>query len=340
MRFCFLLPGWMKKRPERMQKNCKKNFIFFAIAPFLSCISFLHTKNMNDLLDKSQKNKERGFEIMSRIIRTSSGVKFPSKEDIFLDEQAKIVASKKLSMLAREKKEQAEFAEKCVCYAIPPEFYGLGCLSELDEYFMLVGLDGKNAKLRGYDRSGNERNIDVQFEEAMDMVARQTKAELHEVAAKAIILYADIKSCSVRNDVRRELRHIILTAENAKKLYNNSMTEILENMYLPSSMLRAGWYSGTNKKILYELVSYRLDENGKNFILENVCKSSVDPTRFKKVSFENLKKGLMAYAADMMDAEALELIGNMKDVDSFCSEVSVPVSRVVNAAHVQQLSFF
>ena len=45
---------------------------------------------------------------MSRIIRTSSGVKFPSKEDIFLDEQAKIAASKKLSMLAREKKEQAE----------------------------------------------------------------------------------------------------------------------------------------------------------------------------------------------------------------------------------------
>ena len=156
---------------------------------------------------------------MSRIIRTSSGVKFPSKEDIFLDEQAKIAASKKLSMLAREKKEQAEFAEKCVCYAIPPEFYGIGCLSELDEYFMLVGLDGKNAKLRGYDRSGNERNIDVQFEEAMDMVARQTKAELHEVAAKAIILYADVKSCSVRNDVRRELRHITLTAENAKKLY-------------------------------------------------------------------------------------------------------------------------
>lgn len=277
---------------------------------------------------------------MSRIIRTSSGVKFPSKEDIFLDEQAKIAASKKLSMLAREKREQAEFAEKCVCYAIPPEFYGIGCLSELDEYFMLVGLDGKNAKLRGYDRSGNERNIDVQFEESMDMVARQTKAELNEVSAKAIILYADIKSCSVRNDVRRELRHIILTAENAKKLYNNSMTEILENMYLPSSMLRAGWYSGTNKKILYELVSYRLDENGKNFILENVCKSSVDPTRFKKVSFENLKRGLMAYAADMMDAEALELINNMKDVDSFCSEVSVPVSRAVNAAHVQQLSFF
>ena len=61
---------------------------------------------------------------MSRIIRTSSGVKFPSKEDIFLDEQAKIAASKKLSMLAREKKEQAEFTEKCVCYAIPPEFYG------------------------------------------------------------------------------------------------------------------------------------------------------------------------------------------------------------------------
>ena len=58
------------------------------------------------------------------------------------------------------------------------------------------------------------------------------------------------------------------------------------------------------------------------------------------MSFENLKKGLMTYAADMMDAEALELINNMKDVDSFCSEVSVPVSRAVNAAHVQQLSFF
>ena len=48
----------------------------------------------------------------------------------------------------------------------------------------------------------------------------------------------------------------------------------------------------------------------------------------------------MTYAADMMDAEALELIGNMKDVDSFCSEVSVPVSRAVNTAQVQQLSFF
>lgn len=41
---------------------------------------------------------------MSRIIRTSAGVKFPSKEDIFLDEQAKIAASKELSMLAREKR--------------------------------------------------------------------------------------------------------------------------------------------------------------------------------------------------------------------------------------------
>ena len=66
---------------------------------------------MNDLLDKSQKTRKE-IRIMSRIIRTSSGVKFPSKEDIFLDEQAKIAASKKLSMLAREKKEQAEFAEK------------------------------------------------------------------------------------------------------------------------------------------------------------------------------------------------------------------------------------
>jgi len=53
----------MKKWPERMQKNCKKNFIFLAITPFLSRISFLHTKSMNDLLDKSQKNKERGFEL-------------------------------------------------------------------------------------------------------------------------------------------------------------------------------------------------------------------------------------------------------------------------------------
>ena len=33
---------------------------------------------------------------MSRIIRTSAGVKFPSKEVSFLDEQAKIAASKKL----------------------------------------------------------------------------------------------------------------------------------------------------------------------------------------------------------------------------------------------------
>lgn len=153
---------------------------------------------------------------MSRIIRTSAGVKFPSKEDIFLDEQQRLPHQRNCQCCKRKKGTGRIYREMRM-YAIPPEFYGLGCLSELDEYFMLVGLDGKNAKLRGYDRSGNERNIDVQFEEAMDMVARQTKAELHEVAAKAIILYADIKSCSVRNDVRRELRHIIFDSRKCKE---------------------------------------------------------------------------------------------------------------------------
>lgn len=35
---------------------------FVVLIPlFLSLHPFLHTKSMNDLLDKSQKNKERGF---------------------------------------------------------------------------------------------------------------------------------------------------------------------------------------------------------------------------------------------------------------------------------------
>ena len=128
----------------------------------------------------------------------------------------------------------------------------------------------KIAKLRGYDRSGNERNIDVQFEEAMDMVTRQTKAELHEVAAKAIILYADIKSCSVRNDVRRELRHIILTAENAKKLYNNSMTEILKK----SCICRRPCFAPDGiaepiRRFFMNLYHTDLTKTEKSFILEN-----------------------------------------------------------------------
>lgn len=58
MRFCFfLLPGQTKKRKKIVSKNTCK----FPI--FLSLYSFLHTKSMNGLLDKSQNNKERGFEL-------------------------------------------------------------------------------------------------------------------------------------------------------------------------------------------------------------------------------------------------------------------------------------
>ena len=61
---------------------------------------------------------------------------------------------------------------------------------------------------------------------------------------------------------------------------------------------------------------------------------------FPKTGFTTLSKKKKFFVQQNLNAEALELINNMKDVDSFCSEVSVPVSRAVNAAHVQQLSFF
>ena len=54
----FLLP-WRTK--EKRKKVVSKNTCKFPL--FLSLYSFLHTKSMNDLLDKSQKNKERRFEL-------------------------------------------------------------------------------------------------------------------------------------------------------------------------------------------------------------------------------------------------------------------------------------
>ena len=52
----FLLFGQTK---EKRKKIVSKNTCKFPL--FLSLHPFLHTKSMNDLLDKSQKNKERGF---------------------------------------------------------------------------------------------------------------------------------------------------------------------------------------------------------------------------------------------------------------------------------------
>lgn len=57
MRFCFFVAWTDKKRKKIVSKNTCK----FPI--FLSLYSFLHTKSMNDLLNKSQNNKERRFEL-------------------------------------------------------------------------------------------------------------------------------------------------------------------------------------------------------------------------------------------------------------------------------------
>jgi len=50
-----------RQTKEKRKKIVSKNTCKFPL--FLSLYSFLHTKSMNDLLDKSQNNKERGFEL-------------------------------------------------------------------------------------------------------------------------------------------------------------------------------------------------------------------------------------------------------------------------------------
>lgn len=81
-------------------------------------------------------------------------------------------------------------------------------------------------------------------------------------------------------------------------------------MGLPKDAYCAGWKTDRSDAHVYEFVSYR-PENGneKPFILEDICKQSSDPTRFKAVSYENLKKGLLTYAAEAArDAEDPEVI--------------------------------
>lgn len=105
------------------------------------------------------------------------------------------------------------------------------------------------------------------------------------------MLYDSISDCKVRTSVRQEIVNRQRCAAKALDVCCFQMKELLENMGLPKDAYCAGWKTDRSDAHVYEFVSYR-PENGneKPFILEDICKQSSDPTRFKAVSYENLKK--------------------------------------------------
>lgn len=253
---------------------------------------------------------------MSKSIITNSGRRFGEKVETPKETQKRI---------AKENfaKEQAEFAEKCVCYTIPPEFYGMECMDAFGEIFLLVGLDEDYAVLR--ETNGKDRTTKVPFENAMDMIIAESQMELDEMESRIALMYADIKECKVRTEVRRDIRYRINSARQAKEMYNSHMGRILAEMNLPTSMLRAGWKLRFKTSDTYELVSYREDKKTQeNYILENICKPSVDPTRFKSVTFDKLKEGMSNFAIAFNDSETLKLIEGMTAVEP--SIINVVVS--------------
>ena len=85
-------------------------------------------------------------------------------------------------------------------------------------------------------------------------------------------------------------------------------------------------------------------ENGneKPFILEDICKPSSDTTRFKAVSYENLKKGLLTYAAEAVrDAEDPETIAEATRMyymlDRMCEPSVDIISINVEGSNVKKI---
>lgn len=242
---------------------------------------------------------------MSRVvIETSSGKRFGTHKQVGEEKLAKRRAARQTS------EAQKEFTKICSMYGLPPEFYGIGCLTSNGEFGYLVGLAGEFAQVAPvYDM---EHPILYTFVEAMDMVIAEAQKELDEVGDMMDILYGDRTECSVKTEVRRELRWCIECAANAITICNFEIPKVLESMNLSRTVFRAGWVSGEKTNHVYELVSYRGEnENPEPFILEDICKQSIDPSRFKMVSYESLKSGLVKYATQMNDIKMLHLIEHM-----------------------------
>lgn len=236
---------------------------------------------------------------MSRIlIETNSGKVFGAKKQVH---ERRAHTQEEIE----ESKKQDAFVKVCASYGLPPEFYRTGLLYN-EGFYYLTGLFGPDAEIT----SLTGITTTVSFKEAVDGIKAECEKELEELAPMMEMLYDSISDCKVRTSVRQEIVNRQRCAAKALDVCCFQMKELLENMGLPKDAYCAGWKTDRSDAHVYEFVSYR-PENGneKPFILEDICKQSSDPTRFKAVSYENLKKGLLTYAAEAArDAEDPEVI--------------------------------
>jgi hypothetical protein len=231
---------------------------------------------------------KKGDSIMSRIlIETNSGKVFGTRKQV---QERRIRTQEEIE----EARKQDAFVKVCASYGLPPEFYRTGLLYN-EGFYYLTGLFGADAEIT----SLTGITTTVSFKEVVDGIKSECEKELEELAPMMEMLYDSISDCKVRTSVRQEIVNRQRCAEKALDVCCFQMKELLENMGLPKEAYCAGWKTDRSDAHVYEFVSYR-PENGneKPFILEDICKQSSDPTRFKAVSYENLKKGLLTYAAE------------------------------------------
>ena len=226
---------------------------------------------------------------MSRIlIETNRGKVFGTKNQV----EKKRTRTKEERDEARK---QAAFANACPAYGLPPEFYRIGLMHNGGFYYLtaLLGTDAEITSLMGITTI-------MSFEDAMNGIKDECEKELDELPTMMELLYDSISECKVKASVRQDIMNRMDCADKAIGIYNVKMPELLTNMNLPEKAFRAGWKTSGKNTHVYEFVSYR-PENGsdKPFVLEDICKPSTEPNRFKHVSYENLKRGLLTYAAEI-----------------------------------------
>lgn len=210
------------------------------------------------------------------------------------------------------KKEQQEFAQKCVSYGIAPDMYRQGCISVSNEFFYLTGFEGNCAIIENL--MGIQRIIP--FEDACQMMLENLTVEREDIPLKLELL-------GLFDDTPRRRRlYSAAKFENkcktqcitrAKEVYNGNMAEVITSMNLPKEGLRAG-YKG--KLDMYEFVSYRPDKDKKKpYIIEDICKPGDDDSRFEHVSFKELAAGMKRFAESELEGveqeAALDMIAGM-----------------------------
>lgn len=259
---------------------------------------------------------------MSRvIIETSSGKRFGTHKQVEEEKLAKRRA-------ARQTPEaQKEFTKICSMYGLPPEFYGIGCLAPNGEFGYLVGLVGDFAQVAPvYDE---DHPVLYPLPSTMDMIIAEAQKEMDELGDMMDMLYGDRTECNIKTEVRRELRWRMECAATAITVCNFEMPRVLEAMNLAESAFRAGWISGEKTNHVYELVSYRAENWREPFVLEDICKQSIDPSRFKMVSYESLKNGLVKYAKQVNDVKMMHLLEDMHEPMVEIIEVNTELEEAV-----------